>query len=128
MATRLVTESGGLATKPSCDKPIEDYSILHRGPRQGFVTEGPLQRYVTEGGVGDRNKPLFRVTVILIYVGPYVLQSCVFSRHSSGGKWAGPNRRGLARPRAQRGFCLRIFLWAPSAQCRVELVCAWGPE
>ena len=58
-ATRLVTESGGLATNPPCDK---DYSTLHRGPPQGFVTEGPRQRFVTEGGRGDRDKPLFRVT------------------------------------------------------------------
>ena len=52
LATRLVTESGGLATNPHRDKPIEDYSTLHRGPRQGFVAEGPRQRYVTEGGGG----------------------------------------------------------------------------
>ena len=57
-ATRLITESGALATNPPCDKPIKDYSTLHRGPRQGFVTEGPRQRYVTEGG-GDRDKPPF---------------------------------------------------------------------
>ena len=49
-ATRLVTELRGLATNPPCDKPIEDYGTLHRGPRQGFVTEGPRQRYATEGG------------------------------------------------------------------------------
>ena len=24
---------------PPCDKPTKDYSTLHRGPRQGFVTE-----------------------------------------------------------------------------------------
>ena len=40
-ATRLATESAGLATNPPCDKPTEDHSTLHRGPRQGFVTEGP---------------------------------------------------------------------------------------
>ena len=51
-ATRLVTESGGLATNPPRKKPSEDYSTFHRGPRQGFVTEGPRQRYVTEGGWG----------------------------------------------------------------------------
>ena len=39
-ATRLVTELGGLATNPPCDKPVEDYSTRHRGPRQGFVKEG----------------------------------------------------------------------------------------
>ena len=55
-ATRLVTESAGLATNPPCDKPIEDYSTLHRGPRQGFETEGPRQQYVTEGG-GPRQTP-----------------------------------------------------------------------
>ena len=62
--TRLVTESVGLATNPPCNKPTEDYSTLHRGPRHGFVTEGPRQRYVTQGGGGDRDKPLFRVTAI----------------------------------------------------------------
>ena len=59
-ATKLVTESGVLATNPP--KPIEDYSTLHRGPRQGFLTEGPRQRYVTEAG--NRDKPLLRVTAI----------------------------------------------------------------
>ena len=62
-ATRLVTESGRLATNPPCDKPIEDCCTLQRGPRQGFVTEGPRQRYVTQGARGgDRDKPRFRVT------------------------------------------------------------------
>ena len=32
-------------------KPLEDYSTLHKGPRQGFVTESPRQRFVTKGGV-----------------------------------------------------------------------------
>ena len=50
LATRLVAESGGLARNPPCHKPIEDYSTLHGGPRQGFVTEGPRQRYVAQGG------------------------------------------------------------------------------
>ena len=59
-AARLVTESGGLATNPPCNKPIEDCRALHRGPRQGLVTEGPRQRFVTERG--DRDKPLFRAT------------------------------------------------------------------
>ena len=49
-ATRFVTESGGLATNPPCDKPVEDYGTRHRRPRQGFVTEGPRQRFVTEAG------------------------------------------------------------------------------
>ena len=40
-ATRLATESGCLATNSPCDKPIGDYSTLHRGPRQRFETEGP---------------------------------------------------------------------------------------
>ena len=54
-ATRLVTESAGLATNPPRDKPIEDYSTLHRGPRQGFVTKGLRQRHVREGvGGGAR--------------------------------------------------------------------------
>ena len=71
-ATRLVTAWRGLATNPPCDKPIEDYITLHRGPRQGFVTEGPRQRYVTEGGGGDCDKPLFRVTAIYMYLCIYI--------------------------------------------------------
>ena len=34
--------------KPFRNKPLEDYSTLHRGPRQGLVTEGPRQRFVKE--------------------------------------------------------------------------------
>ena len=60
-ATRLVTESGVFCDKPLREKPLEGYSTLYRGPRQGSVTEGPRQRFVTEGG-GDRDKPLFRDT------------------------------------------------------------------
>ena len=68
-ATRLVRELGSLATNPPCDKPIEYYSTLHRGPRQGFVTQGPRQRFVAEGG--HRDKLLFRVTAICVYIGVY---------------------------------------------------------
>ena len=50
---------GRSATKSLRDKPIEDYSTLHRGPRQGFVTEGPRQRYVKEGGGGTATNPHF---------------------------------------------------------------------
>ena len=70
-ATRLATESGGLATNFPCDKPNEEYGTLHGGPRQGFVTEGPRQRYVTEGGGGDPDKPPFRVTAMYIYIYMY---------------------------------------------------------
>ena len=35
-ATRLGAESGGLATNPPCDKPIEDFSTLHRVPNKGL--------------------------------------------------------------------------------------------
>ena len=55
---------GGLAKNPPDDKPIEDCSTLHRGPRQGLVTEGPRQRFVTEGARGDCDKPLFRAAPI----------------------------------------------------------------
>ena len=37
----------------------EDDSTLHRGPRQGLVTERPRQRYVTEGGGGTATNPFF---------------------------------------------------------------------
>ena len=61
-------ESGGLATNPPCDKPIEDYSTLHKSPRQGFVTEGPRQRYVTEGGRGGtRQTPISSHSQIYVY-------------------------------------------------------------
>ena len=68
-ATRLVTESGGLATSPPCDKPVEDCSTLHRGPREGFVTEGPRQRFVTEGGTATN--PCFEA-LPRIYTGIYI--------------------------------------------------------
>ena len=59
-ATKLVTESGGLATKPPHDKPIDDYCTQqHRGPRQGLVTQGPRRRYVTEGVWGTGTNPHF---------------------------------------------------------------------
>ena len=50
-ATRLVTESGGLATNPPVTSLLET-TVLYTGQRQGFVTEGPLQRYVQPGGAG----------------------------------------------------------------------------
>ena len=40
--------------KPLRDKPLEDCSTLHRGPRQAFVTEGPRQRFGTERGGAPR--------------------------------------------------------------------------
>ena len=69
-ATRLVTDSGGLVTNPPCDKPIDDCSTLHRGPRQGFITQGPRQRFETEGW--NRDKPLFRATAIHVYICIYI--------------------------------------------------------
>ena len=51
---------GGLAANPPCHKPIEDFedcSALHRGRRQGFVTERPRQRFTTEEG-GPRQSSL----------------------------------------------------------------------
>ena len=51
-----------LATNLPCDKPIEDCSTLHRGLRQGFVTEGPLQRFVTARGGGTRQTPISSYT------------------------------------------------------------------
>ena len=69
--TMLVTESGGLATNPPCDKPIEDCSDLHRGPRQGFVTEGPQQRFVAEEG--PRQTPISGHTHIYnVYIYIYI--------------------------------------------------------
>ena len=73
-ATRLVTQWGGLATTPPCNKPIEDYSTLHRGPRHGFVTEGPRQRFVTEGCFGTATNPCFESQpyIIRIYIYMYI--------------------------------------------------------
>ena len=45
-ATRLVTELGGLATNPPCEKSIEDYNTLHRGPRQRFYFESQPQAHI----------------------------------------------------------------------------------
>ena len=67
-ATRLVTESVGLPTNSPCDKPIEYYSTLHRGPRQGYVTEGPRQRYVTEGGGGTATNLYFESQPCMLHV------------------------------------------------------------
>ena len=88
-ATRLATESRGLATNPPCEKPIEDYSTLHRGPRQGFVTEGARQRYVAEGRGGPRQTPIsshshicihaYIHTYIYIYIESYMyIYICVY--------------------------------------------------
>ena len=44
-------QTGLFCDKPLRDKPLEDYSTLHRGSRQGLVTEGLRQRFVREGGV-----------------------------------------------------------------------------
>ena len=38
-ATKVCHRRGCSATNPLRDKPLEDYSTLQRGPRQGFVTE-----------------------------------------------------------------------------------------
>ena len=62
--TRLVIDWGRLATKPRHDKPVEDCSALHRGPRQRCVTEGPRQRFVTRGRGANHDKPGFRATPI----------------------------------------------------------------
>ena len=105
-ATKLVTESGGLATNPPCDKPIEDYSTLHRGPRQGFATEGPRQRHVTEGG-GDRDKPLFRVTAIYknISYPPSYLPFLSPETHFDGTS----SKIVIPSPRFRRFSCYKVF-------------------
>ena len=83
-AIRRVTESGGLATNPPCDMPIEDYCPLRRGPRQRFVTEGPRQRYVVcNRGGEDRDKHLFRVTAIYIYICIYIYTHTHAHLHTS---------------------------------------------
>ena len=50
LCDKACSKTRGLATKPPCDKPIEDCGTLHRGPQQGFATEGRRQGFVTEGG------------------------------------------------------------------------------
>ena len=51
-ATRLLAESGHFSTKRSRDKPIEDCSTLHRGPRQRFskVPATSLRHRFATGG------------------------------------------------------------------------------
>ena len=83
-ATRRVTESGGLATNPPCDKPIEDYSTLYRSMQQGFVTEGSRQRYVTGGGE-PRQPPYFEAQPCIyiymyIYIYTYIYIIYVYTR------------------------------------------------
>ena len=57
----------GLATNLPCDKPVEDCSTLHGGPRQGFVTEGPRQKFATEGGGGGpRQTPISSHTHMMV--------------------------------------------------------------
>ena len=88
---------GGLTTNPPCDKLIADYSTVHRGSRQGFITEGPRQRYVTEV-VGDRGKPLFRGTAIYLKRTSRVLTTSVFDvvvvgdREDKMGSWQQPQQ------------------------------------
>ena len=48
-ATRLVTESWGLATNPPRENPIEDYSTLHR----------PATKVCNRGGGGTATNPYF---------------------------------------------------------------------
>ena len=70
-ATRFVAESGRPATNPHCDKPFPDCSRLHRGPRQGFVTERPRQRYVTEGAQPYRGpKDSMNIRILHSFGGP----------------------------------------------------------
>ena len=85
---------GGLATNPPCDKPAEDYSTLHRGPRQRFVREGPRQRFVTEGG---RDNPYFEA---LPYIHMYTCM-CTY-RYGSLGVWVS-SRFGFGPPLPRGG-------------------------
>ena len=57
-ATRLVAESGGLATNPSCDKPIEDYNILQRSATR--VCNRGFTRKVWNGREGSAAKPYLK--------------------------------------------------------------------
>ena len=69
-ATRLATESGGLAANPPCDKPIEGYSTLHRAQRPAtrVCNKGPATKVCNRAG-GGRDKPLFRDTAISVCKG-----------------------------------------------------------
>ena len=53
----------GPATNSPCDKLVNDYSTLHRGPRQGFVTGGPTKvcNRIEKGGP---RQTLFRASAI----------------------------------------------------------------
>ena len=95
-ATRLVPESGGLATNPPCDRPIEHCSTLHRGTQQVFVTEGPRQRFETEGGTatnphfGPHPYYLLRMTAVFgLGLGSYHFGA--YAHASWGLKLAGLN-------------------------------------
>ena len=64
-------QTGVFPDKPLRQKPLEDYSTLHRGPRQGFVTEGQRQRFVTEGG-GPRQHGVLIDTHVYICMCIYI--------------------------------------------------------
>ena len=69
-------QTGVFCDKPLRDKPLEDYSTLHGGPRQGFATEGPRQRFVTEGGSPATTRVLIHSHIyIYMYVHIYI---CVY--------------------------------------------------
>ena len=76
---KACNKTGDLATNPPCDKPIDDCSTLHRGPRQGLVTEGPQQRFVIEGGRGGpRQTPISSHSHMYIYIYTDVYR-CIYS-------------------------------------------------
>ena len=56
----------GLATNPPCDKPSEDCSTLHRGPRQGVCNREPATQVCNKGG-GPR-QPLISSHTLCIYM------------------------------------------------------------
>ena len=60
-AARLVTKSGGLATKPPCDSLLKT-TVLYTEAREN---RGPATKVCNRGG--DRDKPLFLDTATYIY-------------------------------------------------------------
>ena len=61
---------GCLATNPPCDKPIENYSTLNRGTRQGFCNRGPATKVCNTGGrAGPLQIPISRHShMCMLYV------------------------------------------------------------
>ena len=77
----LYKRRDGSATNRLCDKPPEDCSTLHRGQRQGFVTQGLQQRFVTDGAGAPQQLGVLSCSHVCVYVRTFThAHTCVHVR------------------------------------------------